>query len=629
MNWKLSLSISFALLTLGTRAAIQPPEQLLPGDTVAVFTIPDWDRAVANFNLTGYGQLLSDPSMKAFNEKFNLKFTEKLLNPIDRELGVKVADYRDILHGQITFALTPHAANQEDTFGFLLLIDARGQSDLLKTNLAELKKKWTSSGQKSKADRIRDVEFTTVIFTEEDWDNLMEKAFPRPPGEEKKPGGNKKYEISFGQSDSLLIIGDNPKDIEKVIARQTGGLVPPLSEQANYQASHKALFRDASGFGWINFSPIYELLRKGLGDSAAKASSPVDINPAKILEAAGLAGLKSISFKVLVSNEGILAEAFLAAPEASRAGIFKLLAADKKAAAAPPFVTTDVMKFSRIRINGQQAWKTLEGMLSSISPQMIGFVQLALSAAGKDKDPDFDLKSTLIGNLGDDFISLEKAPRSKTAADLQSPPSILLIGSPNPEKLINGIKALTGLLPMDGATSGLKDREFQGRKIYSIQTGSGVDVEDKKAAAHSINFSAGAGYVAFSGDNALLEEFLRGNDQPGKGLKDLPGLVDASQKIGGMNNGLFTYENQAETLRTFIEAAKTDPAMLDRMIANPVGPKVPLPEGRGLREWIDVSLLPSFDKIAKYFSFSIMSGDTSAEGLTYRGFAPTPGGVKK
>jgi hypothetical protein len=629
MNWKICLSISFALVTLGIRAAIQPPEQLLPADTVAVFTIPDWDGAVANFNLTGYGQLLNDPSMKAFNEKFSQKFTDKLLNPIERELGVKLADYRQILHGQITFALTPHAANQEDTFGFLLLIDARGQSDLLKTNLAELKKKWTSSGQKSKADRIRDVEFTTVIFTEEDWDNLMEKAFPRPPGEEKKPGGNKKYEISFGQSDSLLIIGDNPKDIEKVIARQTGGLVQPLSEQASYQASHKALFRDATGFGWINFSPIYELLRKGLSDSAAKANSPVDINPAKILEAAGLVGLKSISFKVLASNEGILAEAFLAAPEVNRAGIFKLLAADKKAAAPPAFVTADVIKYSRIRINGQQAWKTLEGMLSSISPQMIGFVQLALSAAGKDKDPDFDLKSTLIGNIGDDFISLEKAPRSKTAADLQSPPSILLIGSPNPEKLINGIKALTGLLPMDGATSGLKDREFQGRKIYSIQTGSGVEIEDKKTPARSLNFSAGAGYVAFSGDNALLEAFLRGGDQPGKGLKDLAGLVDASQKIGGMNNGLFTYENQAETLRTFIDAVKSDPGMLDRMIANPVGPKVTVPEGRGLREWIDVSLLPSFDKIAKYFSFSIMSGDTSADGLSYRGFAPTPGGVKK
>jgi hypothetical protein len=629
MNWKHYLLTSLALCALNLGAAILPPELLLPADTIAVFTIPDWDRAKANFDLTAYGQLLSDPSMKAFKEKFKRKFTDKLLNPIERELGVKIGDYQEVLHGQITFALTPQAANQEDTFGFLLLVDARGQSDLLKTNLTELRKKWSGSGQKSKSARIRDVEFTTILFTEEDWDNVMEKMFPRAPGQEKKPSAGKKYEISFGQSDSLLIVGDNPKDIEKVIARQTGGLVPPLSEQASYQASHKALFRDATGFGWINFNPIYELLRKGLAESTAKASSPVDINPAKLLDAVGLGGLKSLSFKVLASNEGISADAFVAVPEATRTGLFKLLAPDRKTAAPPSFVTSDVVKFTRIRINGQQAWKTMEAMLTSISPQIIGFMQLALSAAGKDKDPNFDLKSTLIGNIGDDFINLTKAPRSKTTEDLQDPPSLMLIGSPNPEKLINGIKALTGLLPMDGATSGLKDREFQGRKIYSIQTGPGVEPDDKKGPVHSISFSAGDGYVAFSSDNAFLEEFLRGSDHPGKSLKDLPGLADASQKIGGMNNGFFSFENQTETLRVFIEAAKADPAMLDRMIANPVGPRTPLPEGRGLREWIDVSLLPAFDKIARYFSFTIMSSDSSSEGLSYHAFAPTPSGVKK
>src|SRR5437660_1606283 len=140
MNWKLYLSFSFALLTLGSRASIQAPEQLLPADTVAVLTVPDWDRAVTNFNTTAFGQLLSDPSMKAFNEKFTKKFNENLVRAIERELGIGLSDYKDSLHGQVTFALTPQAANQEDTFGFLLLLDSRGGSDVLKTNLTELKK---------------------------------------------------------------------------------------------------------------------------------------------------------------------------------------------------------------------------------------------------------------------------------------------------------------------------------------------------------------------------------------------------------------------------------------------------------------------------------------------------------
>jgi len=519
MNWKLCLLLLLFPLTFCGQAAIQPPEQLLPADTVAVFTVPDWDQAATNFYATAYGQLLSDPSMKAFNEKFTKKFKENLLTPLARQLGIDFADYKEILHGQVTVALTPRAANQEDTFGFLLLLDSRGGSEVLKTNLTELKKKWTSSGQKSKTDKIREVEFTTIIFTAEDWDKLMEKAFPREQEEEKKASGNKKYEISFGQSESLLIIGDNPKDIEKVLARQAGGLVPPLAEQASYQSSHRMLFRDATAFGWINFSPIYDLLRKSITQTTAKANNPMDISTSKVLEAIGLAGLKTISFKVSTSNEGTRAEAFLGVPEASRAGLFKLLAPDKKDAAPPSFVSADVVKFTRIRVNGQKAWGTLEGMLTSISPQMAGFLQLALSTAGKEKDPDFDLKSTLIGNLGDDLITMDKAPRSRSMEDLQSPPSLLLIGTPNPEKLVNGIKALTSLLPMEGATSGLKDREFQGRKIYSIQTTPGLDPDGKKAVPHSLNFSTGAGYLAFSADNAILEEFLRGNEQ--KGMRSL------------------------------------------------------------------------------------------------------------
>ncbi len=276
MNWKLCLLLLLFPFRFCGQAATQPPEQLLPADTIALFTVPDWDLATTNFYASAYGQLLSDPSMKAFNEKFGKKFKETLLNPLARQLGIDFADYKDILHGQVTAALTPQAANQEGTFGFLLLLDSRGSSEVLKTNLAELKKKWTSSGQKSKTEKIREVEFTTILFTAEDWNKLMEKAFPDEQEDEKKAGSGKKYEISFGQSDSLLIIEDNPKDIEKVLARQSGGLVPPLAEQAHYQSSHKTLFRDATAFGWINFNPIYNLLRKSITQATAKSSNPID-----------------------------------------------------------------------------------------------------------------------------------------------------------------------------------------------------------------------------------------------------------------------------------------------------------------------------------------------------------------
>ena len=67
---------------------------------------------------------------------------------------------------------------------------------------------------------------------------------------------------------------------------------------------------------------------------------------------------------------------------------------------------------------------------------MAGLLQMMLSSAGKDKDPNFDLKKNLIGNLGDDFITYEKAPKSTKLEDLQKVPSLTLIGSPDPAGLL-------------------------------------------------------------------------------------------------------------------------------------------------------------------------------------------------
>jgi len=51
------------------------------------------------------------------------------------------------------------------------------------------------------------------------------------------------------------------------------------------------------------------------------------------------------------------------------------------------------------------------------------------NTAAKEKDPAFGREESFIGNLGDDLISYEKAPRGTTPADLRSPPAIFLLGS--------------------------------------------------------------------------------------------------------------------------------------------------------------------------------------------------------
>jgi hypothetical protein len=86
-------------------------------------------------------------------------------------------------------------------------------------------------------------------------------------------------------------------------------------------------------------------------------------------------------------------------------------------------------------------------------------------ARAKLTDPGFDLKKTLLANLGDDIVTYEKAPRGNTPAELDAPPYLFLLGSPNPEQLAVALKRLFVIFPQ-GDTP--EEREFLGRKIFSV-----------------------------------------------------------------------------------------------------------------------------------------------------------------
>ena len=357
-----------------------------------------------------------------------------------------------------------------------MLLDTKDKSEALKTNLTNLKKKWVDSGRQIKTDKIRDVEFTTLIFSPDDVSKTLEKAFPDPgAGNEtldspKPKKSGKKVEWQVGQSDSLLILGSSAKDIEKILIRQSGGSVPSLSEQASFAASYSARFRGALSYGWINIKAIVETLMKQAGSGDNAGANPLAPSPAKIVSVLGLSGVQNVSFAIKDSPDGSLMDLQVSVPESERRGLFRILAAEAKDSDPPAFVPADAVKFTRWRLDLQKAWGTIENMIGEISPQGAVGIKAMIDIAGKDKDPNFDLRKNLIGNLGDDLISYQKTPRKQTLSDLSSPPTLFLLSSPKPEQLAAAFKALTSIMPQQNK---LKEREFLGRKVYTMSLGTG------------------------------------------------------------------------------------------------------------------------------------------------------------
>ena len=367
------------------------------------------------------------------------------------------------------------------------------------------------------------------------------------------------------------------------------------------------------------------------GKDNAEAPNPLPLpSVSKLVAASGLSGVKTAAFGFRDTGEGRLFELFLAVPEASRAGITRLLTLVPKDSSAPAFVPADVVKFQRSRIDGPKAIAAIEKMLSDVSVEALNTWNFLLSngnEAVRVNDPGYDIRKNLFGNLGDDFIVYEKLARGDSAPEKASPPALVLIGSPSPDQLAAGLRGLLVILTPDGGNP--QSREFLGKKIFSVKLpalpGSGT-----RSAGRSLNYAASGGYVAFSTDAGILEEFLRSSAGQGKPLRDLPGLADAIVRIGGQSTGWFTYENESETMRLTFDMLRQSAGETNSAGPSVLGSALPFasPEKK-FRDWFDYSLLPDYDKVSQYFGFGVQAGSANVEGLTFRMYSPTPLQLKK
>jgi len=598
----LSLALALALLLPGN-AAVAPAEKLLPADTLVMLTIPDWERAAAAAKDIPFAQLWRDPAMKPFVEKFEQKLRE-LIGEQEKNFEKDWAEFKPLISGQVTFAVMrgdwqgDPATEPELAF----LLDVKDQAKQLKDFIERCEKRDADAGKTIQRETVRGVKFARTLAKE-------------APKQDDDAPAKKKSQPYVGQSGSLLLLSESTKALEKILARQDGAGAG-LDETPEFERARTTVGRDAHAFGWINVKGFAAVLAKM--PAPQQAGNPLAIAPGRILDALGLSGLDGVVMAARQLPEGTQVELFIQAPQARRKGLVSLLAPEPKEAGPLPTVGGDVSKFTRVRLDGQKAFAALERIITDLNPQMAGILTLMIENVGKDKDPNFDLRKQVFGNLGADFVTIQKAPRGTAVGDLSSPPTLFLVGSPKPEALLQALLTINPLPP--------KEREFLGRKIYSLAPLPGLPAPGGKG---GMSFSTTGGYLAVATDAAMLEEALRGEAQ-GKPLSDVPGLAEAGQKVGGFNTGWFAYENQTETLRLLLESLRKDPGALEKMFASPLaGAGAPLPALQPLKNLVDFSLLPPFEAIAKYFGYTVQATTGTPEGISFKSFLPVPAGLRK
>jgi hypothetical protein len=603
-------------------AAIPPAEDLLPADTLLVVTVPDYQALHTALQQFPLWLLWNDPAMKPFHDDFMTKWNAKFNASQQQDFGMKLDQFLPLLQGQLTFALTQNGWQGGDNGSpaMLFLLDTKDKSSLLATNLAALQQAWRDSGKTVRTETLQDIKFSVITFST----NTM-ATFPVGPPQS-IPNNSSQNTLYIGQYKSLLIAGTSIKAVESVAAHLNGGANPALVENAQFHTDQLSHFYNSPlGYAWFNSKAFFAAL------SLAQSSQNPGIMPFawnSVLAASGLEDMNSLSLSYHESRDGMLMDIFANVPVSSRNGIFKMFAPEPKDANPPQFVPADAVKFSRWRVDGQQSWAEFEKILTAVSPVLLGYLNTAIAtvnANAQTQDPNFDLKKNLIGNLGDDWISYDKAPDGDTLQDINNAPWLFLIGANNADQAALAIKAL-GEMMSSGTPP--QTRDFLGRKIYTISFPSRAPAGANGAvpAAHSLYCTSSGGYLALSMDASMIENYLRSDDGKTKPLSQMPGLIEAAQHVGGMGNGLFGYQNQRELMRLLFTALKNDPNAASAMFS-PLGAMPYASAGNSFRDMVNFALLPDYDQVSKYFSFTVYGGDATAEGLDVKFFDPRAPGL--
>ena len=599
-NRILFVPILMLLAVFGRAAA---PETILPPTTFAVVSVPDMNAARAAWSRTPMVRMWNDKEMAAFAGKLENAFREKVLAEVEEKANFKFSEYWNLAQGQATMGLTLIPGEQKP--GMYLLVDAGKKSNGLTEKIGKLRETLVENEVPHKRHRIRGTDAISITPPNDEFDGMS---------------------VYIGQAGSLFIVTNHEQLHEQIVALHQGAGGKSLAKVPGFAARHRAQFKNALAYGWLDFAVVVE---KGL--EAAEAFEDPDAEPAfgeptvdGVITALGLKGLRSISFSAHQDKDGELIDLFVDVPEAGRRGLLALFAPDAEAAGPPLFVGANVTSFARFRRNGQTAWKVFTGMLAEISPAA-PIALGALDGFAQQNDPNFSFKEQIIDTLGDDFIMMEMArpDAGNDLGDLISSSTLFMFKSRKPAVTLGALQTIIKLAVPVPAES----REFLGRTIHSYDiVGEGGDT--------GLHLSIAGGYLILSSSAKAIEDHLRGPGKDAQPLAKSAALKKAAAKVGGMK-GAFAYENQQHMLGPIFKMLKNNPNVIEQTLDNlPIGPDQEIDPDTGLpvapdfSDWLDFKLLPGFAKIKKYLHITVSGVEVNEAGIRFRTFSPAPPTLK-
>jgi hypothetical protein len=516
--------------------AMPPAEELLPESTMVMLTAPDFSRARVLWDRTEPGRLWQDPSMEPVATHVWLRLKTEMIVPLEQSLGFSWNAITNLPDGQWTFAIA-RMSHPSNTTAMILMMETSKERQAAQL-IDGISRHWARSGRGSRILPIRGRNFAVLevgrrLVPDRVWDALSGHA--SIIGTNSDAGDLPACTVFVGLAGKTVIVSDSEELVAGVLTRADGETLPSLAKTGAFATAH-LVHRKAALQGWLNLEAFLDNIRPAGEPSALSTTNEVQ-DPAlfargwmgRMARAAGLDGVRGVALGVREQDDGLLTQLLLVAPETHRTGLLKALNNTTTGTLPPSFVPDDVVSYQRWRVNAGQVWDLLPAALGQLSPHMSNtfcFLLDSADSAAKLKDPPLDLRGALRDFPGNDVILFSR--RASGGTNGTPPATLCLIGTSRPVPLLEAIQSLFVLLPQNA----VGEREFQGRKIFSIGVPPMPFVEHPVASGRILYYAAGTNHVAFSTDARLVEAFLCETNSTGAGLAECSAFRKAVNPVG-------------------------------------------------------------------------------------------------
>jgi hypothetical protein len=609
------ISLACVLVLLRTpviSSAESLPEtgKLIPPETVVLVDIGNFSQLRTQFEKTNYYKLYKDPAMAAFVEDFKTKLREKV-KQMDNELVRTIFDTGIWPQGRVAVGLVLNEQTKDANEPPILFITQWGQSiDKIKEAVDKMVQKAIENGAHRKTEDYRGVSVTTITR-------------------------NRSSSISYCFMDDCLAGAMNLDILKFVIAHIQGASSPALASDADYSAAMKVVgpYHDVDFY--VNIKHLIQMAV--VEDTTGKEKTTI----ANL----GLDNVTSIGFSIGVSreaNSNSCGRAFVKVDGAKR-GICRMLDAEPATISAPLFIPASAYSVTFLNLNIKKTYDEIYNILCVFDPQFAVLMQTPLVPPGPEGEPGVQLKPDIIDHLGSQIVIAQSVNKQFSGVSAQTPAETLIAAAvTNRSALEKSLSLLHSKIIAQNKPDA--KRELLGHTIYLIDfsallpafvPGEKTPMQARRASGGQVLGAPVSGAVtpipefAFTitdthlifGTESAVEQTIRALSSTQAGTLSSATWFNKAKSAIPSVVGLAALQDNVASSEIFWkmikEMGKSANKSSGASMGTPISPFPQMMFGEPGFDLFNLSLLPEFDTVRKYFGLSASYGVSKQDGFFF------------